>query len=148
MRNLLITLFLYTTLSLSGATYYVATNGSDSNPGTLSQPWLTIQKGFSSISPGDILYIRGGTYTPSGTASGGVMAGAIASGKQGTATDMYNVFAYPGEVPVLDCRNITNTSYPRAGICLVNSDYWYIRGIEITRVDQNRSPVLRGRGFR
>ncbi len=134
-------------MSLSGATYYVATNGSDSNPGTITQPWLTFQKGFSSISAGDILYIRGGTYLPSGTISGGQISGAVANGKKGTASNMYNVFAYPGEQPVLDCRNITNTSNGRVGIYIVNSDYWYIKGIEITRVDQNKSPVQRGQGL-
>jgi hypothetical protein len=147
MRNFLVIIFLSLTLSLSGATYYVATNGSDSNPGTLAQPWLTIQKGFSSISPGDILYIRGGTYSPSGSISGGQISGAVANGKKGTATNMYKVFAYPGEYPVLDCRNITNTSNARVGIYLVNSDYWHIKGIEITRVDQNQYPVLRGQGL-
>ncbi len=134
-------------MSLSAATYYVATNGSDSNPGTISQPWLTIQKGFSSIAAGDILYIRGGTYLPSGTISGGQISGAVANGKKGSASKMYNVFAYPGEQPVLDCRNITNTSNGRVGIYIVNSDYWYIKGIEITRVDQNKSPVQRGQGL-
>jgi hypothetical protein len=50
----------------SGAgTYYVATNGSDSNPGTLAQPFSTIFKGMQAIStagPGSTLYIRGGAY--------------------------------------------------------------------------------------
>ena len=58
-KSLFIALILISAVT-EAATYYVATNGSDSNPGTLSQPWLTIQKGFNSISPGDILYIRGG----------------------------------------------------------------------------------------
>jgi uncharacterized repeat protein (TIGR02059 family) len=136
MRNILIIIFLALTGSLQAATYYVATNGSDSNPGTLAQPWLTIQKGFSSIAPGDILYIRGGTYYPAGTIAAGYISGAVANGKKGSASAMYNVFAYPGEVPVMDCRNITNTSYDRMGIFITNSDYWYIKGIEVTRVDQ------------
>lgn len=144
MRNSLITLFLYFSLSLSGATYYVATNGSDGNPGTVSQPWLTMQKGFNSISPGDILYIRGGTYSPTGTVAGGMISGVVVNGKKGSSSNMYNVFAYPGEVPVLDCRNITNGSYSRIGILILSSDYWYIKGIEITRVDQYKGPPSNG----
>ena len=31
----------------SAATYYVATNGNDANPGTQSQPFQTVQKGIS-----------------------------------------------------------------------------------------------------
>jgi hypothetical protein len=93
MRNLLIIIFLSITLSLSGATYYVATNGSDSNPGSIDSPWLTLQKAFNSISPGDILYVRGGTYSPSGTVSGGGVSGVVVNGKKGTSSSMYNVFA-------------------------------------------------------
>ena len=47
---------------VSAATYYVATNGSDSNPGTQSQPFQTVQKGLSVLQAGDTLYLRGGTY--------------------------------------------------------------------------------------
>ena len=68
---LLLTCSIYFSQSLSGSTYYVATNGNDSNAGTITQPWRTWQKGFISVKPGDILYIRGGTYTTTaGTLSG------------------------------------------------------------------------------
>jgi uncharacterized repeat protein (TIGR02059 family) len=144
MRNLLIIIFLTITVSLSGATYYVATNGNDSNVGSIDSPWLTLQKAFNSISPGDILYIRGGTYSPTGTVSGGGVSGVVVNGKKGTASSMYNVFAYPGEHPILDCRNITNSSYNRYGIFIVSSDYWYIKGIEITRADQPSGHVGQG----
>jgi len=46
----------------TGNTYYVATNGSDSNPGTLGSPFRTIAKGVSVLRGGDTLYIRGGIY--------------------------------------------------------------------------------------
>ncbi|MBW2589649.1 MAG: hypothetical protein JRD71_02825 [Deltaproteobacteria bacterium] len=41
---------------------YVATNGSDANPGTLAEPFATIQHAINVMYPGDICYIRGGTY--------------------------------------------------------------------------------------
>ena len=41
---------------------YVATNGDDSNLGTLSSPYKTIQKCAQEALPGTICYIRGGTY--------------------------------------------------------------------------------------
>jgi Right handed beta helix region len=37
-------------------------NGSDSNPGTLHQPLLTINKALSTLEPGDTLYLRSGLY--------------------------------------------------------------------------------------
>lgn len=42
--------------------YYVATNGSDGNPGTLDQPFQTIQKAASVVVAGDAVYVRAGTY--------------------------------------------------------------------------------------
>jgi len=46
----------------SGATYYVATNGSDSNPGTQAQPWATLQKAVDTIAAGDTILVMPGTY--------------------------------------------------------------------------------------
>lgn len=45
--------------------YYVATTGSDTNPGTEAQPFLTVSRGVSVLTPGDTLYILGGTYAES-----------------------------------------------------------------------------------
>jgi uncharacterized protein (TIGR03437 family) len=42
--------------------YYVSTSGSDSNPGTLSQPFQTIQKAASAMVAGDTTFIRAGIY--------------------------------------------------------------------------------------
>jgi hypothetical protein len=44
-------------------TYYVATGGSDSNPGTLQRPFRTIQHGLDvATQPGDVVRVRRGTY--------------------------------------------------------------------------------------
>lgn len=43
--------------------YYVdATDGNDDNSGTEDRPWRTIQKAASAVSPGDTVYVKGGTY--------------------------------------------------------------------------------------
>jgi hypothetical protein len=49
------------------STYYVATNGSDSNPGTSGLPFLTIQKAANVVNPGDTVIVRDGTYQASST---------------------------------------------------------------------------------
>ena len=49
-------------VSAAGTTYYVAKNGSDSNPGTESQPWLTLKKAADSLVAGDTVYVKAGTY--------------------------------------------------------------------------------------
>jgi parallel beta-helix repeat protein len=44
------------------ATYYVATNGQDSNTGSSLTPWLTLQHAVETIAPGDTILVRAGTY--------------------------------------------------------------------------------------
>lgn len=49
-------------LTAFSATYYVSVNGNDSNPGTLDQPWRTIQKAVNLVQAGDIVIVQSGTY--------------------------------------------------------------------------------------
>ena len=42
--------------------YYVSPNGSDDNNGTLDSPWKTLEYALGKLSPGDVLYLRGGIY--------------------------------------------------------------------------------------
>jgi hypothetical protein len=42
--------------------FYVSTTGDDSNPGTLAEPFATVQHAVDGMGPGDTCYIRGGTY--------------------------------------------------------------------------------------
>ena len=42
--------------------YYVSKDGDDDNPGTIDEPWLTIQNGLDQLSPGNTLNIMEGTY--------------------------------------------------------------------------------------
>jgi hypothetical protein len=133
--------------SFTKGSYYVATNGNDDNPGTYSLPFATLQKGMDVLGAGDTLYVRGGTYTPSNsTVEAGWQAMAYASSKSGTAADTIKVWAYPGEIPVFNCVNITGSTYDRAGVMLLASDYWYFKGIVMSYVTQGGTD-LRGVGF-
>jgi hypothetical protein len=132
----MLSLFFLTFYSLASATtYYVSTSGSDNNPGTISQPFATWPKGFSTIKAGDTLYIRGGTYYPGGTSFNSKNYGVVINNHDGTAENPIVVMNYPGEIPVIDCRNIT-TSTAKGGIYLLYSSYWHIKGLTVTRVDQ------------
>jgi len=44
------------------ATYYIAENGKDSNPGTQSKPWATFTYALSKMASGDVLRVKPGTY--------------------------------------------------------------------------------------
>jgi hypothetical protein len=65
-----VTLFWLFGRGLTGATYYVAPSGIDSNPGTIDQPWATVSRSVRGVSPGDIIILRDGAYGPEGLTSG------------------------------------------------------------------------------
>lgn len=74
------------------ATYYVAKTGDNGNPGTEADPFLTVNKGVSVLTPGDTLYVKAGTYAES-------LEDVIPSG---TSWDNpVTVAAYPGDTPTL-----------------------------------------------
>jgi|GEM_PF-1859076 len=67
MKRLLLSLFIAgASLLLSSAaqanTFYVATSGNNSNPGSQSQPWLTLQHAVDTVNPGDTILVESGTY--------------------------------------------------------------------------------------
>src|SRR5215470_4388705 len=43
-------------------TFYVASSGADSNPGTQAQPWRSLQHAVDNINPGDTILVQSGTY--------------------------------------------------------------------------------------
>lgn len=52
---------IFTDLIITKA-YYVDSTGNDSNPGTQSQPWKTIQKASDTMIAGDIVVVQAGDY--------------------------------------------------------------------------------------
>ncbi|MEY4388054.1 MAG: hypothetical protein RLY20_3337 [Verrucomicrobiota bacterium] len=105
------------------ANYYVATNGSDSNNGTnITTPFATLAKAASVATAGKLVYVRGGTYaTPS----------KVSFSKLGTAASTIRIWAYPGEVPVI---NATGNSSDGIGI---SGDFYHLRGLTVTLAGHN-----------
>jgi hypothetical protein len=75
-----------------GATYYMATNGSDSASGSQASPWKTLDASAAKLSAGDTLILRGGTYYERG----------IEIDIQGSASSPITIRAMAGESPVID----------------------------------------------
>jgi hypothetical protein len=72
--------------------FYVATNGNNSNTGTLLSPYATIDYVVNNkMNPGDVLLVRGGVYKFSTYLR-----------KSGTATALITIKNYPGELPELN----------------------------------------------
>jgi len=76
--------------------YYVATNGSDSNPGSFEEPFATVKHGINIMNPGDYLYMRGGTYNEH------INLMEKSGGRQGSESAWYTVKSYPGEWAIVD----------------------------------------------
>ncbi len=107
-------------------TYFVDTTGSDTNPGTIDSAFATIPKAAGLVVPGDTIYLRGGNYVINTT---------VTISRSGTAGNLCNLLAYPGEQPRLDFSGMAINSSNR-GIKL-NGSYWHIKGLEIFHAGDN-----------
>ncbi len=116
-------------MSLSGVSYYVSPEGNDLNPGTILKPCFTLEKAWSKASPGDTIYMRGGKYH--------YYKKQELSNKSGTSDKPIEIRAYPGESPVIDFRNSSETYI---GISLENCSYINMKGIRVTNISQPEHP--------
>lgn len=94
--SLLITALVYPAAALA-ATYYVATMGNNSNPGTEKKPWGTVAYAVDTMVAGDTTYVRGGTYNEN----------EIRFSKTGTPAAPIKLLNYPGEFPTLHFNDPT-----------------------------------------
>jgi len=106
---------------LRAATYYVAPNGSNSNPGTSDKPWASPAYGSRQIKGGDTLIIRKGTYVVS------VYDDDIMYPPSGTATAWTVIKGEDGGRPV-----IAGQDDLFAAISLAGKSYVRLENIEIT----------------
>ncbi len=115
-------------LAQSGATYYVSTTGNDSNNGSYTAPWLTIQHAASTVTAGATVYVEGGTYYES-----------VNFPNSGTATNPITFASYPGQTATIDGTGVSCcTSNPASSgnetqglINLVNESYVTLNGFQI-----------------
>ena len=102
----------------ANSTYYVAKNGSDNNPGTSSQPWLTIQKAARTVVAGDTVNIQAGTYNEKVTPS-----------NSGNASSPITYQTYGTGTVILDG---TGKSTSNTGVFdIENKNYITLKGIQI-----------------
>ena len=76
--------------------YYVSKSGDNSNNGSETSPFLTIQKGLAVVSAGDTVFVKTGIYNEQVTVYG----------KSGTASSQTTISAYPGDLPIIDGTGI------------------------------------------
>ncbi|MDW8308061.1 MAG: immunoglobulin domain-containing protein [Verrucomicrobiales bacterium] len=108
--------------------YYVSPTGNDANPGTMELPFATVAKAVSVAQPGNLIYVRGGTYYPTQT---------IVVNRSGAPDQWIKLWAYPGELPVLDFVNQPYGSSNHGFRFTTNASYWHVKGLEIARAGDN-----------
>ena len=101
--------------------YYIAPDGDDDNPGTEQEPFATIEAAAAAASPGDLIYVRGGTYPPDDL---------VRIDEDGEEENRITMRAYPGEEPVFDFANVEGSNGDHA-IQIENAEWWHIEGLEI-----------------
>ncbi|WP_405514130.1 right-handed parallel beta-helix repeat-containing protein [Streptomyces canus] len=119
-----------TEASAAPTTLVVATNGSDSAPGTLAQPLRTVQRAVDLAKAGDTIAVRAGTYA---------LTDNITIATSGTASQPISLGAYQGERVVIDGEQLAAShtpvggSIPRAerGAIHQEASYWRISDLEI-----------------
>lgn len=125
--------FLFFPLAITGfsATWFVATNGMDTNTGVSNNPFATIMRAQTAASSGDTVYLRGGTYLLDNsnlttTNSPWVIVNNIT--KNGIS-----YVAYPGELPVFNFTNVQPVDY-RVTAFYVTASSCVFKGFDVVGV--------------
>lgn len=91
---LFVTLFIALSLPVHASQYYVDQNharASDDNSGSEDQPWLTVKHAAKSVSAGDTVFVKNGTYIE-----------AIRLASSGSPNKYITFRNYPGHSPIID----------------------------------------------
>ena len=75
----------------AGARFVDAAKGDNAQPGSEGHPWKTLSHALRQLQPGDVLYLRGGTYFEK-----------VFLGRSGTEAAPIKIGSYPGELAVID----------------------------------------------
>jgi hypothetical protein len=116
----------------TGATFYVSKKGSDSNPGTIGSPWLTIQHAANSVSAGATVYVFAGVYNES-----------VNFPSSGTASAPITFQSYPGQTAVIDGTGVPINGTQGLVNIVGKRSYITIEGFEIrhyTTTSENNVP--------
>ncbi len=119
----------------------MAPNGSDNAAGSEAAPFGSVQRAQDAASPGDTVFLRGGTYVFTGNAEIGVLFD-----KDGAPGQPISYVAYPGETPVFDFFQLL----PQARIrgFSVRASWLVFRGFELRGVQQTLVDVNESWGIR
>ena len=138
-NNINILFFLLFSGFLYAQDYYVsAGGGSDSNEGSETAPFKTINKAISQVSPGGTVYVMEGTYRNNGYGTVNVsnytnmnLNHVVTINKSGTEGNYITLRNYPGDLPLIEFDG-------RGGIVISNNmNYIIVEGFEVIGPSQS-----------
>jgi hypothetical protein len=130
--RLCLSLLAFTSISLfaqSGSTFYVSKSGSNSNSGSYTAPWLTIQHAASSVKAGATVYVEAGVYNES-----------VSFPASGTASNYITFESYPGQTATIDGTGLS-VSGTQGLINIINQSYITVSGFEIRNYTTSSASV-------
>ncbi len=104
--------------SVCAKDYFVAKNGRDTNPGSKSRPWLTIQKAADTLVQGDTVYIMEGTYHEQ-----------VIPQNSGSLGNYITYTAFPGQTVTIDGTGVTLSGWSL--IQITDKKYIRISGLRV-----------------
>ena len=143
MKNLLLALIIIPCFA-HATTYYISPTGSSGNPGTIGSPWNLFKlQTVGVLSPGDTVFLRGGTYRTESPAT--LYIQLLIQNMHGAAGNLIYIWAYPGEKPVFNLDNVISLYPATSQVCLYleHVSYVHFKGLRITGLKQYR-PGLYG----
>jgi Pel9A-like, right handed beta helix region len=105
---------------------YLDPSGNDSNPGTRTSPFRTLDRAHEAASAGKTVWLLPGTYSYGSTTS---------LTKNGSAGTPIVISGTPGNRPLIDFASQPRGSTNR-GIT-IGGNYWHLRGLEIANAGDN-----------
>lgn len=135
-RTLLTFVVLLLALPALGADWHVAPTGNDAAPGTLKDPFATVQRAQKAAGPGDTVFLRGGVYqmqeSQIAQRKRGIAAITLLD-KSGLEEQPITYRAYQNERPVFDC-SLVKPKDLRVDAFLVTGSWLHLQGLEVTGV--------------
>jgi hypothetical protein len=113
----------------AGSCFYVSKSGKDTNSGSFTAPWLTIQHAANSVTAGATVYVEAGVYNES-----------VTFPASGTASKYITFESYPGQTATIDGTGLSVTG-TQGLINIVNLSYLTVSGFEIRNYTTSKAAL-------
>lgn len=122
--------------SAHAAQYFIAPQGNDANAGSMARPFATMMRAQKSVKPGDVVYLRGGTYRMREdqiAKKEGVRAFVCAFDRSGSEGKPIRYEAYGNEEVILDFSQVKPAGY-RVHALSVSGSWLHFRKLTVVGV--------------